>query len=148
MKVVIGSDHRGYEHKEKAKAILEGQSHSVIDIGTHNTEPCDYPRIAHKLAVVVSRGEAERGILICKSGIGMSIVANKTKGIRAALCHNSNTAKLARQHNDANVLVLTADDLSDPLTDVIQSWLLTAFEGGRHQRRLDQIKEIENDQCK
>jgi len=148
MKIAIGADHRGFQKKEELKPFLKKQGHEVADVGAHSSESCDYPEIGHRLALTVARGDAERGILVCMSGIGMSIVANKTKGIRAALCHNLKFARLSRQHNDANVLVLSAEDLTEPMEAVVDAWLKTPFEGGRHERRVKQIGEIEERQCK
>jgi len=141
MDIVIGSDHGGFDLKETVKAALDAsEEYSVTDIGVFSSQSSDYPRIAHQLAQAVARGEYRRGILICGSGLGMSIVANRYKGVRAALCHNLYAAKMSRLHNDANVLVMggrvTGVDLSLAIMNV---FLNTEFEGGRHQRRVDQI---------
>lgn len=148
MKIALGADHRGYKKKEEIKAMLEAEGHKLTDVGTFNPEPCDYPEIAARVAEFVSKGEAERGILICKSGIGMAIAANKFKGTRAALCHDLATALLSRQHNDANILVLGSEDLQGSFENVIRKWLAETFEGERHARRVAQISEIENAQFK
>ena len=141
MDIVIGSDHGGFDLKETVKATLDAsEEYSVTDIGVFSSQSSDYPKIAHQLAQAVARGEYRRGILICGSGIGMSVVANRYKGVRAALCHNLYAAKMSRLHNNANVLVMggrvTGVDLS---LEIMNVFLNTEFEGGRHQRRVDQI---------
>ena len=141
MDIVIGSDHGGFDLKETVKAALDASGeYSVTDIGVFNSQSSDYPKIAHQLAQAVARGEYRRGILICGSGVGMSVVANRYKGVRAALCHNLYAAKMSRLHNNANVLVMggrvTGVDLS---LEIMNVFLNTEFEGGRHQRRVDQI---------
>lgn len=143
-KIVIGSDHGGFRLKEKIKAFLEKKGYQVKDAGCLDRESCDYPEYAYEVARLVSTGRFSRGILICKSGIGNSIVANKLKGVRAALCYNLRAAKLSRRHNDANLLVLGALFVKQPLARrMVSIWLRTAFEGGRHLRRVRQIKKIE-----
>lgn len=138
--IVIGSDHAGFELKESIKAFLLDQKISFSDIGTYSTQSCDYPDIAHELALIVVRNEAERGILICGSGEGVCITANKHESIRAALVWNVEIAKLSRQHNDANVLCLPARFLSESdANTIVQTFIQTAFEGGRHQKRIDKI---------
>jgi len=140
MKIAIGSDHRGYEAKERIKALLKGMGLEVADQGAHDNRPCDYPDIGLAVAQAVSSGKAERGILFCGSGIGMSISANKVHGVRAALCHDELTAQMARRHNDANVLCLPADLVGDALMQsIVRMWLSTEFEGGRHARRVEKI---------
>ena len=141
MDIVIGSDHGGFDLKETVKATLDAsEEYSVTDIGVFSSQSSDYPKIAHQLAQAVARGEYRRGILICGSGVGMSVVANRYKGVRAALCHNLYAAKMSRLHNNANVLVMggrvTGVDLS---LEIMNVFLNTEFEGGRHQRRVDQI---------
>ncbi len=145
MKIIIGADHGGFEIKGKLAVSLRKQWHEVKDAGTFTAEACDYPQIGAKVAEGVSEKRFDRGILICKSGIGLSIVANKFPGVRAALCHNIEQAKLSREHNDANVLVLGAEQVSEKeINEMIQTWLTTLFEsGGRHERRVKQIDEIE-----
>jgi ribose 5-phosphate isomerase B len=143
MRIVLGADHRGYKLKKELVELLQKMDHEVHDVGTNSEEPCDYPLIAHKVAEIVSRGDTPRGILACKSGIGMSIAANKVKGIRAALCHSVKAAEISRLHNNSNILVLSADELSNSSEEIVRSWLETAFEGGRHKRRVDQITDIE-----
>ncbi len=142
MEIIIGSDHAGFELKERCKAHLEGlDGFSVKDIGVFNTDSTDYPNVAHKLAGAVSEGEYSRGILICGSGIGMSIVANRYKGVRAALCHNIYLARMSRMHNNANILVMGERVIGWGLAlEMVDAFLDTAFEGGRHQTRLDLIE--------
>ena len=141
MEIIIGSDHAGFELKERCKAHLEGLGDfSVKDIGVFNTDSADYPNVAHKLAGAVSDGRYSKGILICGSGIGMSIVANRYKGVRAALCHNLYLARMARMHNDANVLVMGERVIGWGLAlEMVDAFVNTAFDGGRHQVRLDMI---------
>lgn len=144
MKIAIASDHRGFAAKERVKTMLVHDGHQVTDYGCNGTEGCDYPDLAVPAAVSVADGENESGILICGTGLGMSIAANKIAGIRAALCHDELTAEMARKHNDANVLCLAGDLLGEQLVRiVVEKWLSTKFEGGRHQRRLDKIARIE-----
>src|SRR3989338_4105092 len=145
-KIVIGSDHGGFRLKEKLKAFLEKKGYCLKDVGCFNRESCDYPEYAYEVASLVSAGKFSRGILICKSGIGNSIAANKLKGVRAALCYNLRAAKLSRRHNDANLLVLCALFVKQPLARrMVSIWLSTAFEGGRHLRRVRQIRKIEDE---
>ncbi len=145
MKIIIGADHGGLEIKGKLVGQLKKQGHQVKDVGTFSAESCDYPEIGAKVAEGVSQKKFDRGILICKSGIGLSIVANKFPRVRAALCHNAEQAELSREHNDANVLVLGAEQVTEKeIFEVIKIWLATPFEsGGRHERRVKQIDEIE-----
>ena len=146
MKIAIAGDHRGYEAKELIKGLLQRSGHEVEDFGTNESKSCDYPDFAIPAAVAVSTGQAQRGILICGSGIGMSITANKIKNIRAALCHDELTAQMSRKHNDANVLCLPAMLVNDPLiTRIVELWLTTEFEGGRHDRRVKKMMNAE--QC-
>jgi ribose 5-phosphate isomerase B len=147
MKVAIGSDHRGFDAKRNICALLQQLGHEVLDLGTHAKESCDYPDYAFQVAHAVGRGEAERGILICGTGIGMCISANKVQGVRAAPCHDSITAEMSRRHNDANVLCLSADMLGPDLMDrMVRIWLETPFEGGRHARRVEKIQRFEAEQ--
>ena len=144
MKVALGSDHAGFELKETMKQVLEEMGVEYDDLGTHSNERVDYVPYGKEVAQRVAEGNYDRGILFCGSGIGMSIVANKIAGIRAALCHEPFTARLSRQHNDANVLVLAGRITAPGMAgEIIRVWLTTSFAGGRHQRRLDQIKELE-----
>ena len=145
MKIVIGSDHRGFVAKEQVKAIVTQSGHQYIDVGIKDNNPADYPDIAYMAATAVSKGEADRAILICGTGIGMCIAANKVKGIRAALCHDELTAQISRHHNDSNVLCLSGDMTGEVLLrKIVEAWLTTDFQGGRHQRRINKISAIEN----
>jgi ribose 5-phosphate isomerase B len=147
VKVFIGADHRGVGHKNKIKSILETlPGVSVVDVGAFDPEQsCDYPKIGFEVASRAARSSQNRGILLCMSGIGQSIAANKVKGARAALCYNVESAQLSRLHNNANILVLSGRFTKDSeLREIVTIWLETPFEGGRHQRRLNQIKKIEN----
>lgn len=144
MKIVLGSDHAGFELKEDLRAYLVEQKVGVIDLGVYNEEPVDYPDIGASVAEKVSRGEVGRGILICGSGIGMSIVANRFPGVRAALCHGLYTARISREHNDANLLILGGRLIGKGLArEILKVWLETGFQGGRHQRRLEKIRALE-----
>lgn len=146
MKIAVASDHRGYIVKEKIIRMINGMGHEAFDYGPGNAESVDYPEFASKVAKAISHKEIDRGILICGSGIGMCIVANKYDGVRAAPCHDDLTAEMSRLHNDANVLCLSADLLGDRLVNrMVEIWLSTEFEGGRHARRLDRIAEIEKE---
>ena len=144
-RLVIGADHAGFDLKVALKRLLDRLGYSVHDVGTFSSESVDYPDIAAEVARRVSTGEFARGILVCGSGIGMSITANRFPHVRAALCMDAETARLSRQHNNANILVL-AGRRTDPNTagEITQVWLRTAFEGGRHQRRLEKIAAIED----
>ncbi|MFN3599690.1 MAG: ribose 5-phosphate isomerase B [Aquificaceae bacterium] len=143
--IAIGSDHAGYPLKEKIKEFLLSKGYKVLDFGTESTGSTDYPLFARDVCLVVQRGEAQRGILVCGTGIGMSITANKFRGIRAALCLNEYMARMSRKHNDANVLCLGDRIIGDDLAlAIVEVWLLTDFEGGRHERRVRLIKEVED----
>jgi ribose 5-phosphate isomerase B len=140
MKVAIGSDHRGFEVKRRIVSVVKQLGHEVVDMGPTGAESVDYPDFAFPVAEAVSSGKADRGILICGTGIGMCIAANKVKGVRAAPCHDSITAEMSRRHNNANVLCLSADLLGEELIDrMVRIWLETEFEGGRHARRVEKI---------
>ena len=142
--LVIGSDHGGLELKEAVKAVLASRGMVVEDYGTDNSESVDYPDFAEKVAGAVSRGEAALGILVCGTGIGMSIVANKFPGVRAALATDEFMAQMAKEHNNANILVLGGRVLSVALaTKMVSVWLDSVYEGGRHQLRLDKIAKLE-----
>jgi ribose 5-phosphate isomerase B len=144
MKIAIGSDHRGYDAKRRIVQLLRELGHEVMDLGTESNESVDYPDFAFQVARAVSEHRVERGILICGTGIGMCIAANKVHGVRAAPCHDSITAEMSRRHNDANILCLSADLLGDELIDrMVRIWLQTDFEGGRHARRVDKIARFE-----
>jgi len=141
MDIVIGSDHAGYDLKEVVKAFLEqSPGYKVKDIGVFSRESADYPKIAHQVAEAVGGGEYERGILVCGSGIGMSITANRHQGVRAALCLDLYTAKMSRLHNDANVLAMGGRILGPGLAlEIVDTFLKTPFEGGRHGSRVGQM---------
>jgi ribose 5-phosphate isomerase B len=144
MKIAVGSDHRGFEVKRRVVSLLENLSHTVLDMGPASRESVDYPDFAFQVATAVGEGQAERGILICGTGIGMCIAANKVSGVRAAPCHDSITAEMSRRHNDSNVLCLSADLLGEDLIDrMVRIWLTTDFEGGRHARRVEKITRFE-----
>jgi ribose 5-phosphate isomerase B len=143
MRIAIGCDHRGLELKQSIIKLVTEARHSYKDFGSYTTEPVDYPDIAKGVAEAVARGDFDRGILICDTGIGMCIAANKVKGIRAALCHDVFSARRARQHNDANILCLGTGQTQDTVRQIVEVFLNTQFEGGRHQRRLDKIKAME-----
>ncbi|HEX3316218.1 MAG TPA: ribose 5-phosphate isomerase B [Gemmataceae bacterium] len=144
MKIVIGSDHRGVDTKKRLIASLQELKHEVIDLGPIGLESVDYPDFAFEVACRVSRGEADRGLLICGTGIGMCIAANKVKGVRAASCHDTIAAEMCRRHNDANVLCLSADLLGEELmVRMAKIFLETQFEGGRHSRRIEKISKFE-----
>ena len=142
--IAIGSDHAGYELKEKIKRHLEDAQIPYRDYGTLSAESCDYPDYGAAVARAVSEQQAERGIVICSTGIGISIAANKINGIRAALCHNVYSAKLCRQHNDANVLAIGANVIGPGLSiEIVDAFLNTGFDGGRHAKRVGKITELE-----
>jgi ribose 5-phosphate isomerase B len=144
MRIAVGADHAGFVLKQHVIQTLERLGHAVDDRGTHSEEPVDYPDICADVARIVVDGRADRGIVIGGSGQGEQIAANKVRGVRAALCNDLYTARLSRQHNDANVLALGGRVLGFGLADeIVALWLSTPFEGGRHQRRLDQIGRIE-----
>ncbi|HPZ09668.1 MAG TPA: ribose 5-phosphate isomerase B [Candidatus Eremiobacteraeota bacterium] len=146
-KIIIGSDHGGFEKKEEVKKILGNMHIEIFDVGTFEGEnPVDYPDIAQNIATEISQGKSSYGILLCGSGIGMSIVANKFPSVRAALCYSKEAARLSRAHNDANILVLPGRlPLEDELEDIVKTWLDTDFEEGRHLRRIKKIKNIEKE---
>ena len=144
MQVAIGCDHRGLSLKGYIMQLLTDAGHSYQDFGCYTTDSVDYPDIARQVAEAVASGDFERGILICDTGIGMSIASNKVKGVRAALCHDASVARQARQHNDANVLCLGAGQVQGMVGEIVGAFLGTEFEGGRHLRRLDKIKAMED----
>lgn len=144
MRVSIGSDHRGFHIKAKLSELLREQGHEVVDAGTFDEQSIDYPDVAAAVAGAVSHGAADRGILICGTGIGMAIAANKFAGVRAATCHDEVTAEMSRRHNDVNVLCLSGDMLGERRMDrMVKLWLETEFEGGRHARRVAKITDLE-----
>lgn len=147
--IAIGSDHGGYKLKEEIKKYLEEKEIEYTDCGTFDEESVDYPEIAQALSTEVQSGQCEKGIIICRSGIGMSIVANKFKGIRCAKCNDEEEAKFSRMHNDANILALGADYMdTNKAIRIVRMWIATEFEGGRHEERIKMIEEIENENMK
>jgi ribose 5-phosphate isomerase B len=145
IKIAIGSDHGGYELKKELVEFLKKEKYAVEDMGTHSKESCDYPMIGFEVAKAVSSGKADKGVLICKTGVGMAIIANKLHGIRAAACYDKEMAKSSREHNDCNIIVLAAS-YTDPAKAkaMLKIWLQTQHLGDRHQRRVKQIKDIES----
>ena len=147
-RIIIGADHAGFPLKEAVKPYLTGLGWTVTDVGTASLDPVDYPVFGAEVAARVSTGEFARGILICGSGVGMTVMANKFPRIRAALCLDEDTARMSRLHNDANVLCLAGRKTDPEMAEkIIQVWLKTAFAGGRHLRRIEKIKDIEEQLC-
>ena len=139
--IAIGSDHGGYEYKKIIKKYLEQKGYTLIDVGTDSNESCDYPIFAKQVVEMITSKKADKGILICGTGIGMSICANKYKGIRASVCTNTFTASATRKHNDSNILCLGERVIDiDTAINIVDTWLETEFEGGRHQKRIDMIE--------
>jgi len=146
MKIAIGADHAGFELKNQLGAALRKSGHEVSDFGTNSAESTDYPDYARQVGKAVAAGNAERGLLVCGSGVGMSIAANKVRGVRAALGVNLEEVRLTRAHNDANVLTLGARFIEAALAgELVQAFLETPFEGGRHQRRVSKLSQMENE---
>jgi ribose 5-phosphate isomerase B len=144
MKIAIASDHRGYSVKGKILVLIAELGHQSVDMGTDSSESVDYPDFAVKVARAIADKSVERGILICGTGMGMCITANKFPGVRACTCHDDLTAEMSRRHNDANVLCLSADLLGDRLVNrMVEIWLKTEFEAGRHARRVEKIARVE-----
>ena len=147
MRVAVGSDHRGFHVKEIIKSIIVQIGHEAVDLGTHSDHPVDYPDVAYLGAKAVSEKRVDRAILICATGIGMCIAANKIPGVRAALCHDEFSAGVSRGHNDSNILCISADQVGRVvLRKMVETWLTTDFAGGRHERRIRKIVAIENGQ--
>ncbi len=147
MRIAIGSDHRGFGVKRRLVQFLQQSGHEVLDLGTTSEDSCDYPDFAYLVGRAVSEQQVDRGILICGTGIGMCISANKIPGVRAALCHDNITAEMSRRHNNANILCMSADLLGMELMErMTRLWLETEFEGGRHVRRVDKIHRLERDE--
>jgi ribose 5-phosphate isomerase B len=141
MKIALGTDHAGYRYKEKVKGLLISLGHEVVDFGTNSEDPVDYPKFIRPAAEAVARGECDRGIVFGGSGNGEAMAANKVRGIRCALCWNEETARLSRQHNDANVLSLGERVISEEIAlAIVKIWLTTDFEGGRHAKRIAQLE--------
>ena len=146
MKVALGNDHRGVSAKQRVAAVLAGLGHEVLDFGAAGAASADYPDSALQVAEAVGAGKADRGLLICATGHGMCIAANKVRGVRAVNCRDLVDAEMSRLHNDANVMCLSADLLGEDLMErMVRVWLETRFEGGRHARRLDKISKYEQD---
>ena len=145
-RIALGADHAGFEEKEKIKATLDELGVEYVDMGTNSADSVDYPDYAKKVAEAVSNGEFEQGLLVCGSGTGMAIAANKVKGVRAAVAWSPDIARLARQHNDANILSLPARFMSEnDAAGVVKAWFDADFEGGRHEKRVEKITEIEEE---
>lgn len=139
-KIALGADHGGFELKEAIKKYLTDSGHGVVDVGCNSTNSVDYPDYAEKVVQQILDGACPQGILVCGTGIGMSIAANRHRQIRAAVCHNAYTAEMSREHNDANILCLGARVLDPKLAlEIVKIWLSTEFSGGRHQRRIEKI---------
>lgn len=148
MKIAIAADHAGYQEKEQLKPLLTELGIQFEDLGTVSPESVDYPDYARKVAEKVARGEVDQGLLVCGSGTGMAIAANKVPGVRAAVAWNEEVARLAREHNDANVLSLAARCTPfEEITKIVRAWFGAKFDGGRHSRRVDKIREIEKELC-
>lgn len=144
MKIVIGSDHAGFELKEAVKAKLAADGYEVKDVGCYSNESVDYPTFGHAVGKAVVSGEADRGIAICGTGIGISIAANKVPGVRAGVCHSEWTAQMTKQHNDANVLCFGARVVDEATAfAMVDAWLNTEFEGGKHLRRINEIEDLD-----
>lgn len=144
MKIAMGCDHRGFSAREIVKSIVAQMGHEIIDMGTDSDRPVDYPDVAYQAAIAVSNKEADRAILICATGIGMCIAANKVDGVRAALCHDAFSAVISREHNDSNVLCVSAEQSGElVLRKMVEIWLSSDFSGGRHERRVQKIALIE-----
>ncbi len=148
MRIAVGNDHRGYQLKTRIVQLLRDLGHEAIDEGAHSSQSTDYPDFAAAVSQKVSAGQVDRGILICGTGVGMAIVANKFPGVRAATCHDELSAEMCRRHNDVNVLCLSGDMLGErPVEGILETWLRTPFEGGRHARRVEKIRQIELRLC-
>ena len=148
MKVALGVDHAGFVYKKELETVLRALGHAVLDLGTSSEASCDYPDFAEKVARAVASGQADRGVLVCGTGIGMSIAANKIAGIRAAVVTDDQTAELSRRHNDANIFCAGARILPVvKIAEALKVWLQTGFEGGRHQARIEKIGQLEKKGC-
>ena|SRR3989338_1411706 len=145
LKIYVGADHRGFSLKSKIVKLLGRRGYAVEDMGTfEETQACDYPHVAYKVAQVVAKTKNGRGVLVCMSGIGQAIAANKVRGAYAALCYNPEAAALSRRHNNANILVLSAKFVKEKdVPKILEAWFSAEFEGGRHRRRFEQIRRIE-----
>lgn len=147
MRIALGADHGGFELKKTVNEFLQNEGYKTVDYGTNSTDSCDYPKFAYKVASAVSKKSVDFGVLICKSGNGMAIMANKLPGVRAAIGFDKDTARLSKQHNDANILVLGSEHVLDEPELIVRAWLEASFEGGRHKRRVDQISRFESKIC-
>jgi ribose 5-phosphate isomerase B len=148
MRIALGTDHRGFSLRPQVLELLKRLGHEVVDVGTFSSDSVDYPDIAAAVAKKVGSGEVDRGVLVCGTGLGMCISANKFVGVRAAPCHDDLTAEMSRRHNDANIICLSADLLGEHLVDhMIELWLNTPFEGGRHARRVEKISALDRQMC-
>ena len=144
MRIAVGSDHAGYHLKEHVKSVLQQQGHEIVDVGTDSAESVDYPGFAEDAARLVAGGEAQRAVIACGSGVGVSIVANKVAGVRAVNAHDAQEAEMSRRHNDANVVTLSGSRLGPGEADaIVKAFLRTEFEGGRHARRVGQITRLD-----
>ena len=144
MRIAVGSDHAGFHLKEHVRHVLEAQGHEIVDVGTASSDSVDYPRYAEEASRLVAAGEADRAVLACGSGVGVSIVANKVAGVRAVNAHDPSEAEMARRHNDANVVALGGARVATDQADrIVAAFLRTGFEGGRHARRVGQIADVE-----
>ena len=145
MKLAIGNDHAAYDMKLEIKSYLESKGHEVVDFGTHSTQSCNYPEFGEAVGRAVANGEVEGGVLICGTGIGISISANKVKGVRAAVCSEPVSAALTKKHNNANIIAFGARIVGIEMAKaIVDAWLDAEYEGGRHQTRIDMMMEIEN----
>ncbi len=148
MRIAVGTDHRGYGIRKRLIESLQRHGHEVLDVGSDSPDPVDYPDIAARVAGMVSQGQVDRGVLVCGTGLGMCIAANKFPGVRAAPCYDELSAEISRRHNDLNVLCLSGDLMSERLLErVVEIWLNTPFDGGRHARRLEKIRKLEENRC-
>ncbi len=144
MRIAVGVDHGAFFVKQAVIEHIESLGHTVTDFGTYDDSSCDYPDVVKELGPKVAAGDFDRGVVLCGTGIGMSIAANKVKGIRAALCHDAYSARLTRQHNDSNILCMGGRVLGlGPMLDIVRIWLGEDFDGGRHQRRIDKVRQLE-----
>jgi ribose 5-phosphate isomerase B len=144
MKIALGSDHAGFELKSHLAASLAAQGHDVVDVGTETADAADYPLYAEPAARLVAEGNAERGVIVCGSGVGVAIVANKVRGVRAVNAHDPQEAEMSRRHNDANVVTLSGARIAPDAADaIVRTFLSTDFDGGRHERRVNQITAME-----
>ena len=144
--IALGADHAGFPLKENLKSWLADRGHRVLDFGTHSGDSVDYPDYAAAVGMAVAKGEAERGVLVCGTGIGMAIAANKVAGVRAAQCSDAASAQISRQHNDTNVVTLGARTTSpETAVEIVKLWLETGFEGGRHTRRIEKVAGLERE---